>query len=112
MPPSVDRRPGSDPGSASARAPRLQYLPPTSDIQVGDRIVTSGHGGVFPVGLPVGVVTAIGEEGVRVMPYADAMNMEYVRLMDFGLDGILDDATDEATAAGDVRRETRRRLRP
>jgi rod shape-determining protein MreC len=71
--------------------PRLLYLPPTTSVQVGDRIVTSGHGGVFPVGLPVGVVTAVTEEGVRVAPFADAINIEYVRLMDFGLDGILHD---------------------
>lgn len=71
--------------------PRLLYLPSQTKIQVGDRIVTSGHGGVFPVGLPVGVVTAISEEGVRVHPFADATNIEYVRLMDFGLTGILSD---------------------
>lgn len=71
--------------------PRLLYLPSQTKIQVGDRIVTSGHGGVFPVGLPVGVVTAISEEGVRVLPFADATNIEYIRLMDFGLTGILSD---------------------
>ena len=74
--------------------PRLLYLPSTTNVQVGDRIVTSGHGGVFPVGLPVGVVNAISDEGVRVVPYADATNIEYVRLMDFGLDGILSDVTE------------------
>ena len=73
--------------------PRLIYLPSTTDIQIGDRIVTSGHGGVFPVGLPVGVVTNVTEdEGVEVRPFADATNIEYVRLMDFGLDGILNES--------------------
>lgn len=80
-------------------APRLLYLPPTTDIKVGDRIVTSGHGGVFPVGLPVGIVNAISEEGVRVVPYADATNIEYVRLLDFGLDGILNDEAEAGIAA-------------
>jgi rod shape-determining protein MreC len=80
--------------------PRLLYLPSLTKIQVGDRIVTSGHGGVFPVGLPVGVVTSIKEEGVRVMPYADATNIEYVRLMDFGLDGILNDTMGAGVDAG------------
>lgn len=79
--------------------PRLLYLPPTTDIKVGDRIVTSGHGGVFPVGLPVGIVNAISEEGVRVVPYADATNIEYVRLLDFGLDGILNDEAEAGIAA-------------
>lgn len=87
--------------------PRLLYLPAQTKVQVGDRIVTSGHGGVFPVGLPVGVVTSISEEGVRVLPFADATNIEYVRLMDFGLDGILNDTL--SNAGSDGRHQTARR---
>ncbi|OGS27392.1 MAG: rod shape-determining protein MreC [Elusimicrobia bacterium RIFOXYB2_FULL_48_7] len=34
----------------------LDYLLPFSDVRIGDRIVTSGIGEVFPEGLPVGVV--------------------------------------------------------
>src|SRR5690606_22868538 len=37
----------------------LPYLPNNSDIEVGDLLVTSGLGGVFPPGYPVGVVTAV-----------------------------------------------------
>lgn len=33
-------------------------VPVNSDIKVGDLLVTSGLGGVFPAGVPVGVVTA------------------------------------------------------
>lgn len=88
--------------------PRLLYLPITTTVQVGDRIVTSGHGGAFPVGLPVGIVTSISEEGVRVVPYADATNIEYVRLMDYGLEGILDDSDDDDLAAGGMSRSTKR----
>ena len=88
--------------------PRLLYLPITTTVQVGDRIVTSGHGGAFPVGLPVGVVTSISEEGVRVVPYADATNIEYVRLMDYGLEGILGDSDDDDLAAGGMSRSTKR----
>jgi rod shape-determining protein MreC len=87
--------------------PRLLYLPSTTNVQVGDRIVTSGHGGVFPVGLPVGIVSAITEEGVRVVPYADATNIEYVRLMDFGLDGILSDEPAASLANRGGRKERR-----
>jgi rod shape-determining protein MreC len=35
----------------------LPYVPVNSDIRVGDVLVTSGLGGVFPAGVPVGVVT-------------------------------------------------------
>lgn len=34
-------------------------MPTTADIKVGDRLVTSGLGSVFPIGYPVGVITEI-----------------------------------------------------
>lgn len=37
----------------------LPYLPNNSDIEVGDLLVTSGLGGVFPPGYPVGIVTTV-----------------------------------------------------
>jgi rod shape-determining protein MreC len=89
-------------------APRLLYLPITTSVQVGDRIVTSGHGGAFPVGLPVGVVSAISDEGVRVTPYADATNIEYVRLMDYGLEGILSDTDEDGMPLAETRRSSKR----
>jgi rod shape-determining protein MreC len=33
---------------------RLSLLPATADVKAGDSIVTSGLGGVFPAGIPVG----------------------------------------------------------
>jgi rod shape-determining protein MreC len=35
---------------------RLSLLPATADVKAGDTIVTSGLGGVFPAGIPVGTV--------------------------------------------------------
>jgi rod shape-determining protein MreC len=35
---------------------RLSLLPATADVKAGDSIVTSGLGGVFPAGIPVGTV--------------------------------------------------------
>lgn len=40
----------------------LPYLPSNADVQVGDLLVTSGMGGVFPPGYPVATVTAISPE--------------------------------------------------
>jgi rod shape-determining protein MreC len=37
----------------------IPYLPRNTDVEQNDRIVTSGLGGVFPAGLPVGVVREI-----------------------------------------------------
>ncbi len=41
-----------------------------SDIQVGDLIVTSGQGGVFPRGIPVGRVRSIQDRGSALFHYA------------------------------------------
>lgn len=38
---------------------RIRYLPLLADVVVGDEVVTSGMGGVFPKGIPVGRVTAV-----------------------------------------------------
>ena len=38
---------------------RLPYLTNSADIEVGDLLVTSGLGGVFPAGYPVGRVTSV-----------------------------------------------------
>jgi len=37
----------------------ILYLPATADVIVGDELVTSGVGGVFPAGYAVGVVTKV-----------------------------------------------------
>lgn len=42
----------------NSSSPVLEHLPNEADIQKGARIVTSGKGGLFPAGLPVGVVTS------------------------------------------------------
>ena len=73
----------------NTRAPRLVYIPQNAQILPGDRIITSGHGAVFPYGLPVGVVTAITDGIIRVSPYVDWNRLEYVRLLDYELPGVV-----------------------
>jgi len=71
--------------------PRLLYLPATAVIAPGDRIVTSGHGGIFPPGLPVGTVGSIGEEEIRVQSFVTWNRLEFVRVVNYGLEGVLPD---------------------
>lgn len=70
--------------------PRLLHMPPGATVSAGDRIVTSGHGGAFPPGIPVGVVALVGDGTVTVKPYIHRDRLEYVRVVDYGLQGILD----------------------
>lgn len=79
--------------------PRLIHMPPGVTVSAGDRIVTSGHGGAFPPGIPVGLVAHAGEGGVMVKPYMHRDRLEFVRVVDYGLQGILD-ASSAAEGAG------------
>jgi rod shape-determining protein MreC len=69
--------------------PRLLYLPANVAVKVGDRIVTAGSGGVFPPGLPVGVVASVDSGIVRIEPFAELARLEVVQVVDFGLGGVL-----------------------
>jgi rod shape-determining protein MreC len=69
--------------------PVLSYLDPAAAVRNGDRIVTSGEGGIFPPGLPVGVVDTVDRGLPRVEAYVRLDQVEYVRIVDYGLaDGL------------------------
>jgi rod shape-determining protein MreC len=67
-------------GDNSAQ-PKLSFLPPNARLNLGDRIVTSGHGGVFPAGLPVGTISSVDDGVIRVSPFAEFDLLEYVRII-------------------------------
>lgn len=70
-------------GGDNTDRPRLLHLRPESHVAVGDRVSTSGHGGMFAPDLPVGVVAAVDDGTVLVEPFEDLSRLEYVRIMDF-----------------------------
>ncbi len=63
---------------------RLTSLPPDVVPTVGERLITSGVGGIFPPGLPVGVVSRIENGVVRVEPLADLGRLEMVQVLEPG----------------------------
>jgi rod shape-determining protein MreC len=65
--------------------PSLRYLEAGAAVRIGDRIVTSGQGGVFPPGLPVGVVAVFNGELARVELFVELSRVDYLRLVDYGL---------------------------
>jgi rod shape-determining protein MreC len=65
--------------------PSLRHLEAGAAIRIGDRIVTSGQGGVFPPGLPVGVVATFDGELARIEPFVELSRVDYLRLVDYGL---------------------------
>ena len=46
-------------GGGLVSALKLQYIPHSEDVRVGDLLVTSGLGGTFPAGYPVGMIETV-----------------------------------------------------
>ncbi|MCD6075426.1 MAG: mreC, partial [Rhodospirillales bacterium] len=69
--------------------PRLVFVTPGTRITPSERIVTSGDGGAFPPGLPVGAVASVTDSTIEVQLFADYDRLEFVRIGDFGLDGLV-----------------------
>lgn len=61
--------------------PRLLHLPQDSEIAEGARIVTSGYGGIFPRGLPVGRVVFRENGGLGIVLFADFNSLQIVRIV-------------------------------
>lgn len=79
--------------------PKITHIDPDAMIEIGDRVVTSGDGEAFPGDLPVGTVAAIDNGVIRVRLFTDESPVEYVRIVDFGLQGIIDEARIAGSAA-------------
>lgn len=49
---------------------KMTYLDRQADVQIGDMIISSGLGGVYPKGIPIGKVELVGEEKDHLSLYA------------------------------------------
>lgn len=67
--------------------PQLFYLPSGAKVKRGDRLITSGHGGVFPPGIPVGSVSRLdggsAKDEVRVQTFADENRLSFVKVLQY-----------------------------
>ncbi|WP_309092381.1 rod shape-determining protein MreC [Phenylobacterium sp.] len=63
--------------------PRLEYLRGQEPVRNGDRVLTSGDGGVFPRGLPVGRAVKGLDGRWRVVLASDRAAVDYVRILLF-----------------------------
>lgn len=64
----------------------LKFLPVGADVQAGDRLISSGMGGVFPKGLIIGEVGEIQRNGhqsqhVEIRPSVDFSHLEEVLIL-------------------------------
>lgn len=63
--------------------PRLEFLRGQTAVKEGSQILTSGDGGMFPRGLPIGVAAKGLDGGWRVKLYSERGAVEYVRVLKF-----------------------------
>ncbi|MCH2037968.1 MAG: rod shape-determining protein MreC [Rickettsiales bacterium] len=61
----------------------LLYLPEDTEVKVGEMILTSGDGSLFPPGQPVGFVYKIEDSKVYVKPYVEWSHLEFVSVVDY-----------------------------
>lgn len=62
-------------------SPPIEYLESPEFVRPGDRVVSSGDGGVFPAGLLVGEVKADNEKRLRVRLSADYERLNFLRVL-------------------------------
>jgi rod shape-determining protein MreC len=81
---------------------RLTALVPThAGVHAGDTLVTSGLGGIFPKGIPVGTVKEVRKSDLDVMrqmevsPFQDFSILEEVFVMEKETDWIIKELLDE-----------------
>jgi len=98
-------------GTGDTASLALPYLPANADIQTGDVMLTSGLGGVFPAGYPVGRVAEVHRDAVqplaqvRAIPFANMNTDREVMLVWFreGHPAAPVTATDGDAKAGSAR---------
>lgn len=61
--------------------PPLKFVESPGQIEPGDRVVTSGDGGVFPAGLLAGQVTLDADGRIRVKLSADFRRLKFIRVI-------------------------------
>ena len=67
-------------GDNTSRPP-IEFLENSETVYPGDRIVTSGDGGVFPSGILVGQVTQTPSGRLRIRLAADMQRLEFLRVI-------------------------------
>ncbi|NMP15708.1 rod shape-determining protein MreC [Thalassotalea sp. Y01] len=74
-------------GTGSIKQMDVTHVPNSSDIRVGDTLVTSGLGGKFPEGYPVATVNYVSEDPnkefakIRVSPLVEMDKLRYLLLL-------------------------------
>ena len=59
----------------------LDFLPAESEPSLNETVVTSGHGGLLPAGIPVGRVSSITKQQVLMTPSVELRKLSFVTIL-------------------------------
>lgn len=62
-------------------APPIEFVALADEISAGDRVVSTGAGGLYPADLLIGRVVTDGDGRLRVRPAADYRQLDFVRVL-------------------------------
>lgn len=68
-------------GGGNADDPELHYIPTDNSAVLGEVVITSGDGGYFPPGLPIGTIQTIEKEKITVKPFVEWNRLEFVSII-------------------------------
>ncbi len=74
-------------GNGQSDEIQLEHIPTSTDIEVGDMLVTSGLGGVYPEGYPVAYITDVDRDtrrefaSIKAQPVVDFDRLRYLLLI-------------------------------
>ena len=66
---------------------KLKYVVKNDDIEIGDKLATSGKDGIFPKGIPVGIVITVNKNksgifaDIEVMPFNNFKQLDEVLIV-------------------------------
>lgn len=87
----------------NTRSPRLEFLPDSSEVFENDEVYTSGHAGMLPRGIRIGVVEGDDPRGYRVRTEATLSQLEFVSILFFDSPLVLANDGDPPAARGSGR---------
>ncbi len=85
-------------GDGEGKPLRLLFVPKDIELKPGLRIATSGHGGIFPPHMPVGIIREVKKNEITVAPYARIDRLHIVRLARYDLAGGAQNAMNQNSA--------------
>jgi len=72
-----------------SNTPKIISIPENQTVQKGDIVFSSGQVGVYPSGLGIGVIENVSDGEISVRLFEENFTPTIVRLVNFGLNGVL-----------------------